>query len=82
MMYYARLTSQGQISIPAKVRRVLSLKAGEQIIIHVEKDQATFKRVPDIDELCGIFKTKKKIPFWKIRKGFEEYLASHAVKRV
>lgn len=41
-----------------------------------EKEGGIFiQPVKDIDELQGIFKTKKKIPFKKIREAFGDYLA-------
>lgn len=43
-----------------------------QVVVKKKPDE---KPVKDILELRGIFKTKKRIPFRKVREGFGEYLA-------
>jgi AbrB family looped-hinge helix DNA binding protein len=55
----ARLTSKGQITIPAEVRKVLNLRTGDQLLFKVLKSdrEPGFKievsRAPDLFELAG-----------------------------
>ncbi len=76
MLHYVTITSQGQITIPAAVRRKLSLKKNQRAVLELENDQILITPEKDILELEGIFKTNKKIPFKKVREEFGNYLAS------
>lgn len=75
MPYYVTITSQGQISIPAPIRRKLSLDKVRKAIVEVEKDKIVITPTKDIDELMGIFKTKKRISPKAARRAFEKALA-------
>ncbi len=74
------ITSQGQISIPIRFRRELSLDKQKKAAISKEGNKLVIEPVDDFLSLAGIFKTKKKISFKKIRRDFEYYLAKEAVK--
>lgn len=74
MMYSATVTSQGQITIPAKVRRQLKLDKRRNVIIETQGEKIVITPEVDILELRGVFKTKKKIPFKVARKAFEKAL--------
>lgn len=76
MLHYVTLTSQGQITIPADVRRLLKLKKQNTLIMETYKDKITITPEADILSLKGVFKTKKRIPFKKIREEFGNYMAS------
>jgi antitoxin PrlF len=53
-MYKAKLTSKGQITIPAGVRRAMGLKPGGSVAFFKEEDGAfTLRRVRSITELKG-----------------------------
>ena len=82
MTYTVSITSQGQISIPARFRRELGLNKINKATVSRVGDQLIVKPVEDLLELRGILKTTKKIPFKKIRQDFEEYLAKEAVKNI
>ena len=75
MIYTVTVTSQGQISIPAAVRRRFSLEKGKKAILEVEEDKIILTPQKDILELRGILKTDKKIPFKKVREAFGDYLS-------
>lgn len=75
MNYFVNITSQGQISIPAKLRKKYNLEQAGQVLVRDAGTGITLERVPDIDELMGVFKTKKRISFRKIRTAFEDALA-------
>lgn len=75
MTYIVTVTSQGQISIPAPIRRKLRLDKSRLAIVRLRGDEITIKPVKDILDMRGIFKTDKKIDFKETRKKFEEALA-------
>lgn len=75
MIHFVTITSQGQISIPAEIRRRFSLDQRKKARVEVVGDKIIITPEKDIEELMGIFKTTKKIPFRKARKAFEEALA-------
>lgn len=80
MTYTVSLTSQGQISIPVKLQKKLGLTKPGKVTLNEENGKIIIKPIKDLLELKGTFKTNKKIPFRKIREGFEQYLADEAVK--
>ena len=58
MLNYVTITSQGQISIPAKFRKVLGLKKSSKAIISLDGERLVITPVKDILEYSGIFKEK------------------------
>lgn len=60
MTYTVSITSQGQISIPAKIRRELGLFKKNKAIISVQDGAMTIEPVKDLLELGGSLKTNKK----------------------
>ncbi len=80
MTYTVSITSQGQISIPAKFRRELGLDKKRKALVSMKEDQIIVEPVEDILDLKGIFKTNKQIPFKKIHRAFGDYLAKEAIK--
>lgn len=79
MIYSATITSQGQISIPASIRRKFILDKVKKVTIEADNEKIIIKPESDILKLRGIFKAKKKIPFKKIRATFGEYLAKRSL---
>ncbi|MBI4991303.1 AbrB/MazE/SpoVT family DNA-binding domain-containing protein [Candidatus Gottesmanbacteria bacterium] len=75
MIYSATITSQGQITIPAEIRRKFELDKVKKAQISSDDDKIIIKPEKDIMDLYGVFKTKKRIPFRKARKAFEEAMA-------
>lgn len=80
MTYTVSITSQGQISIPAKLRRKLGLDKNKKAFVSEEKGKIIIEPVKDFLELEGSFKTTIKATPREIRDAFEEYLAHEAVK--
>lgn len=74
MTYFVNVTSQGQMSIPASIRRALGIQKKKKVIVRLEKGKMIVSPVSDILDFEGIFKTNKKIPFRVTRKAFEEAL--------
>lgn len=60
MTYMVSITSQGQLSLPAKVRRELGFSKTRQAIVSVEAGKVTIEPVKDLLELAGSLKTTKK----------------------
>lgn len=80
-MYTVTITSQGQISIPAKIRRKLGLDKTKRVLVSEQNGKLVIEPVKDLLELRGSLKTNIKASPKQIRKAFEQYLADHAVKK-
>ncbi|OGG12715.1 hypothetical protein A3D77_03875 [Candidatus Gottesmanbacteria bacterium RIFCSPHIGHO2_02_FULL_39_11] len=72
MVYTATITSQNQMTIPVEVKRLLNLDKTRKVNIEVSDGKMIVTPEPDIMSFYGIFKTKKKIPWSKIRKDLDE----------
>lgn len=75
MLHYVTVTSQGQITIPAKIRRKYKFDKNRKVVLVDEGEKLSITHIPDILSFRGIFKTKKRIPFRKTRAMFEEALS-------
>lgn len=80
MIYTVSITSQGQISIPAKLRRKLRLDKNEKALVSEEDGKIIIEPIKDFLELGGSLKTTIKADPKQIREAFEQYLADEAVK--
>jgi len=58
MTFTATITSQGQITIPAKIREQLNLNASKKVILTLNKDNVILESEPNIAVLEGIFKRR------------------------
>lgn len=76
MTYTVTITSQGQISIPAKIRRELGFDKTNKAILTIEDNKLTMTPVRDAEELMGVFKSKKRIAWPKIRKSLDNAWAT------
>lgn len=81
MTYSVSITSQGQISIPAQIRRQLGLSKTSKAIVSVANGKVIIEPVKDFLELAGSLKhaRKSKVPFRKMHEAFGEYLAGQAM---
>ncbi|NQT53333.1 AbrB/MazE/SpoVT family DNA-binding domain-containing protein [bacterium] len=52
-MSYATVSSKGQITLPAKMRRALGIKEHDRVCIEAEEDSIVIHRAPDFFELKG-----------------------------
>ncbi len=80
MTYTVSITSQGQISIPAPLRRKLGLNKKSKAVVSEKGGEVVIRPVKDFLELKGSLKTDKKPSPKQIREAFENYLAQEAVK--
>lgn len=81
MTYTVSITSQGQISIPAPLRRKLGLDKHRKALVTEKGGQLMIKPIKDLLELRGSLKTNKKpLDPKKMRELFGEYLAEHATR--
>lgn len=58
MMHIVSITSQGQISIPADIRRELGMDRHKKAVVRREGDKVIVEPVRDFLELEGVFKHK------------------------
>lgn len=76
MTYTVSITKQGQISIPAPLRKKYGLDKSKKAIVYpTAEGKIVIEPVRDLLSLLGSLKTKKRISPRKIRKEFEKYLA-------
>lgn len=81
MIYTVSITSQGQISIPAKIRRKLGLKSGKKALVSLKNNEIIVKPVKDFLELGGSLKTNKKpLSNHQLHELFAEYVAKESAK--
>lgn len=80
MTYTVSITSQGQMSIPAALRRQLGLDKSRKALVTEEKGKLVIEPIKDFLELRGSLKTKIKATPKQIREAFEENLAREGVK--
>lgn len=79
MNYIVTITKQGQISIPAPLRKKYGLdKFRKAIVSSTKEGNLTIEPFQDLLSLKGVIKTKKKVSSKQIREEFEKYLASQS----
>lgn len=83
MIYTVSITSQGQISIPAKIRRELGFTKNNKAIVSVEKGRVTIEPVKDLLKLGGSLKTNKKpLSNQQLHDLFAVYMAGEYAKSI
>lgn len=78
MRFTVSVTSQGQISIPAELRRSLGLDETRKAVVSAEDGKVVVEPVKDLLSLRGSLKTKKIVSSRKIREDFTKYLAKRS----
>lgn len=81
MVYTVSITSQGQISIPAKIRRELGLSKNSKALISIERGKVMIEPVKDFLEYAGSLKNARKVKVSpsEMRAAFEQHLADEAI---
>lgn len=67
MIYTVSITSQGQMTIPADIRLALGLQKASKAIVSTDGGKMVVEPEPDIMDLYGAFKTKKRLSWKKTR---------------
>lgn len=80
MTYVVSITSQGQISIPAPIRRKLGLDKSKKAVVTENEGNILIEPVKDFLELRGSLKTNIKATSRQIREAFGQFIAKEAVK--
>jgi AbrB family looped-hinge helix DNA binding protein len=81
MTYTVTLTSQGQISIPAALRRKIGLTKSGRALITEKGGKLTIEPVKDLLELRGALKTDIVASPSQLRRAFEDYMAQKKPSR-
>jgi len=74
MVYSTTITRKGQITIPKTIRDALKLPANKKILVEFKDEQKEIRLrpQPDILDLAGTFKPKKKADVLKAREAIEK----------
>lgn len=74
MDYLTTITKKGQITIPKEIRDALQLEEMKKILIKFRRGRRRIeiKPSPDILDLAGTFKPKKKVNVLKAREAMEK----------
>lgn len=77
MPYQTTITTKGQITIPKEIRDILRLREGRKMSIEIQakNGEMRLKPYPDILELAGTLKVKKKMNVLKAREYMEKHYA-------
>ena len=75
MQKIVKVTRKGQTTIPAEIREKLGIKEGDDLVVEAIDQQIIFKRIPKLEDMCGIFAGEVDIAELKkeIDKMREEY---------
>ncbi len=60
MTYAVSITSQGQMSVPAKIRNELGFSRTGKVLVSVQDGKMIVEPIEDILDLAGSLKTNKK----------------------
>lgn len=83
MTYTVSITSQGQISIPAKIRQTLGFTKRKKALISVQKGKMVIEPVKDFLEFRGSLKSSKKaLSNEQIHQQFAESVAEKYGKKL
>ena len=77
-MVMARISTKGQITLPAAARRALGLMPKSKVEVEVRKDEIVIRRAKTIRDMAGIFHeyAKGKTDDWEtVRRLTEEAVA-------
>lgn len=78
-VHFVTVTPQGQISIPAPLRRKFNLHKNRHLVVTSSNSKIELSPTPDVSSLRGVFASKKRLPFSKTRAEFETALATGGV---
>lgn len=75
MQKIVKITRKGQTTIPAKIRKQLDIKEGDELAVETRDQQIIFKPIPRLEDCAGIFAGRADVEELKkeIDKLREEY---------
>jgi antitoxin PrlF len=77
--YLATVTSKGQLTLPAAVRRKLGINSGDKVAIVVDGDRAALQRVSDtVESVFGIIPALPGVETGDFDDLIEEVMEQHA----
>lgn len=80
MVYTVSITSQGQISIPASVRRAIGLSLYDKALLTVQGNRVVIEPKKDLLKMKGFLKTNKKpLSSKELHERFAQDLAESVV---
>ena len=74
-MHVATLSSKGQVTLPAQMRKKLNLKPNDRLILETVSDTIVIKRAPNLFELEGFL--GKSVGERKEREGLAQAVSGH-----
>ena len=81
-MTHSTITSKGQTTLPAPIRRALHLKAGDRIVYEIQGDSVVIRPQPGVMAVFGALKPpagKSGVPFEEtLTKSREAWIAEVA----
>lgn len=81
-MHTVTITSQGQITIPAKIRRQLGFHKTNKALVFPEDGRVIIEPIKDLLELGGSLKTSIQVNPKRQREAFAQYLGQRALKGI
>ena len=69
MTYSTNLTKKGQLTIPKSIREKLKLDPTKKLSVDISNQEIRIKSHPDILDLAGTFKPKRKADVLKAREA-------------
>jgi AbrB family looped-hinge helix DNA binding protein len=73
MKVFATITSQGQLTIPKKMREILGIAGSTQVILTLEGKKLTMEAIDSFWSLQGSIKTDIKLSDEELRKAREDF---------
>lgn len=80
MTYVTSVTSKGQATIPAPIRKELGIKPGDKIVFSHVKGEARIKPALSIDSLMGSVKSNRRFS-QKLLREEEEAIGKYIVEQ-
>ncbi len=80
MIWTAKVTSKGQITLPKGLRERLGLKPGSRVVFKVEGDRVTFEKLPDVLSLYGVFAVSEPQDWKKVRETTMDIVAAETAR--
>lgn len=74
-MFISNVSSKGQITLPAAIRKKLGIKPGDRVLIKETMDSLVIKRAPSFFDFAGI--AGKALPPEEERRLMEQAVAEH-----